>query len=251
MKFIHISDLHYHMDQNNNRKANKLLKFIQSDYPEHKLIVTGDITDDGHEKQYEAAFKALAPFNGRLFIAPGNHDYGAVGSFFEKERAERFDSMLSVPTEQGGRFFGTNAPVVNVLSEDGHEIMLIALDTNLETDHPWDVACGEVGEAQLSALKAILCTETARTAVKILFFHHHPFEHNNPFMELMDAKNLMRMIYGQIDVLAFGHKHVFSEWQRWGGIPWVIASDNSPGKDWAHEIVIEKGVVEVKKLKMS
>ena len=31
--------------------------------------------------------------------------------------------------------------------------MFIALDTNLETVHPFDFACGEVGDFQLNALE--------------------------------------------------------------------------------------------------
>ena len=34
--------------------------------------------------------------------------------------------------------------------------MLIALDTNLETDQPFDFSCGEVGEVQLSSLESLL-----------------------------------------------------------------------------------------------
>jgi hypothetical protein len=63
--------------------------------------------------------------------------------------------------------------------------------------------------------------------------------HGNPFMELMDAKQLMRTIYGRINVLLFGHKHVSEKWENYGGIEYVLASDNSPGKDWAREITVK------------
>jgi hypothetical protein len=41
MKFIHVSDLHFHQSKNDNKKATKMLKFIQGNYPQHYLIVTG------------------------------------------------------------------------------------------------------------------------------------------------------------------------------------------------------------------
>ena len=47
MKFIHISDLHFHRSKKDNKGALKLLKLIEQRYPAHCLIVTGDITDDG------------------------------------------------------------------------------------------------------------------------------------------------------------------------------------------------------------
>lgn len=245
MKFLHISDLHFHRNQNDNRQANKMFDFIKKEksFEHHNLIVTGDITDDGHEKQYENAFSALNKFKGRVFITPGNHDFGAVGSFFSEERAKRFDLLLSGPLDQGGTFFGPNPPVVNVLKDEGSTVMLIALDTNLETDHPWDFACGRIGESQLAALDTVLCTETARTAIKILFFHHHPFMHNNPFMELQDAAQLWRTVFGRVHVVAFGHKHVYGTWEWRNGVRWVIASDDSPGKKYAHEISVENGHV--------
>jgi 3',5'-cyclic AMP phosphodiesterase CpdA len=251
MKFIHVSDLHYHRNQAKNREANSLLKFVADRYPTHNLIVTGDITDDGHEKQYENAGKALERFKGRVFVVPGNHDFGAVGSFYSRERAERFDQFLSSPLDQGGTFFGPNPPVVNVVEGSGQEVMLIALDTNLETDHPWDFACGRVGEPQLAALDTVLCTETARTAFKILFFHHHPFMHNNPFMELQDAAQLWRTIFARVHVVAFGHKHVYGTWQQRNGVPWIIASDDSPGKKYAHEITVAKSGVTVRDVPIS
>jgi len=246
MKFIHISDLHFHMSQADNREANKLFDIIKDRYPKHKLIVTGDITDDGHPRQYENAWNALQPFLGRLFIAPGNHDFGAAGNFYGGERARRFDEMLSIPLQQGGTFTGDNTPVVNIIREGNSAVILIALDTNLETYTPFDFACGEVGECQLSALDKILGDPANAGMDRLLFFHHHPFMHNNPFMELTDARQLMRTAYGRIDVLLFGHKHVSDQWRNRCGIPFVLASDNSPGKDWAREISVEGKQIEVK-----
>ncbi len=245
MKFLHISDLHFHRDQNDNKHANRTLKTIKRRYPDHTLIVTGDITDDGHELQYENAFKALEPFSGRVFIAPGNHDYGAVGNFYSRERALRFDEMLCKPLKQGGTFTGDATPVVNIVGGPVERIMLIALDTNLETEHPFDFACGEVGEAQLLFLDTLLNDPTSKEMQKILFFHHHPFMRNDPFMELKDARQLMRAIFYKIDVVLFGHKHVSGKWENMNGIQYVLASDNTPGKSYAREISIENRKIEV------
>ena len=55
--------------------------------------------------------------------------------FYSKERAKRFDEMLSMRLDQGGTFTGDNTPVVHVLEEGNSRVMLIALDTNLETNH--------------------------------------------------------------------------------------------------------------------
>jgi 3',5'-cyclic AMP phosphodiesterase CpdA len=251
MKFIHISDLHFHRDDVANREANNLLKTIKQRYPEHKLIVTGDITDDGHFLQYYYALEALKPFMGNVFIVPGNHDFGAAGNFYSEERAQRFDQKLSVPLEQGGTFKGDNTPVVNVLAEGGESVMLIALDSNLETDHPFDFACGEIGAEQLRVLDRILSNPSTVQMTKLLFFHHHPFIHNDPFMMLLDARELTKTIYGKVDVVLFGHKHVSGRWPDYGGVKFYLASDNSPGKDWAHEISVEAGKIEAKDISIT
>jgi len=66
---------------------------------------------------------------------------------------------------------------------------------------------------------------------KILFFHHHPFMHSDPFMRLKDADDLMRVIYSRVDMLMFGHKHESGCWKNAGGIPHVIAAGSAAEKD--------------------
>lgn len=243
MKIIHLSDLHFHRNNNDNKKAIKTLKTIKTTYPEHYVVISGDIVDDGHEKQYENAFEELKQFEGRIFICPGNHDFGAAGNFYSSEFGKRFDRYLSIPLGQGGSFLAENRPVVNVVNDGNDSVMFIALDTNLETVHPFDFACGEVGEFQLNALELILSNTTVPGMIKVLFFHHHPFMKHDPFMELKDASKLARLVYNRVDMILFGHKHVMGKWiDRWG-VKWILASDNSPGKTKAGEITIENGMV--------
>jgi 3',5'-cyclic AMP phosphodiesterase CpdA len=248
MKLIHVSDLHFHRTPSDNQNAEDLLKVIRQKYPDHALIVSGDIADDGHELQFQNAFEALKPFMGKVFIAPGNHDFGAAGNFYSLERARRFDELLSIPLNQGGTFTGDNTPVVNILEEGRDRLMIIAMDTNLETNHPFDFACGELGSGQMEALYHILSNPSAIGMKKLLFFHHHPFIHNDPFMELKDARELMRAIYNKVDIVLFGHKHVLGKWENINGIRYVLASDNSPGKDWVREISLEDGEFHVTEL---
>lgn len=244
MKFIHLSDLHFHTHGRDNVEINETLKYVNDNYPGHQLIVTGDIADDGKDEQFAAALEGLLPFKGRVFICPGNHDFGAAGNFYSQERAERFDRMLVAPLSQGGTFKGDNTPVVNIVSDNADKVMLIALDTNLETEHPFDFACGEVGEGQLAALKTILSNPASAAMKKVLFFHHHPFMHNNPFMELKDGRTLFRAVYNRVDVVLFGHKHVSCKWTNMNGISRVLAADNSPGKKYAREIEIVGSKIE-------
>jgi 3',5'-cyclic AMP phosphodiesterase CpdA len=246
MKFIHVSDLHFHSSQKDNLKANALLKFIKEHYPKHQLIVTGDIADDGMEAQFENAFKALKPFRGNLYLCPGNHDFGAAGLFYSQEKAERFDRMLSLPLGQGGTFAHENRPLAHYLRDNSSEVLLVALDTNIETSQPFDFACGQTGKKQRKALKSLLESPSTKDAVKMVFMHHHPFIRNDPLMMLTDAKKLMRLLYYRVDVLLFGHRHMWESWTNLNGIPFVLASDNSPGKKCAREITVVGPKVTVK-----
>jgi 3',5'-cyclic-AMP phosphodiesterase len=246
MKFLHLSDLHIHTHESSNKEVIVMLEFVAKRYPDHRLLVTGDITDDGTQAQYENAFALLQPFKERVFLVPGNHDYGAVGNFYSHERALRFDRLLAQPLNQGGTFKGDTTPVVNVLQDGGAEIMVIALDSNLETEHPFDFACGQIGDTQLRELKTILSGQAAARMVKILLLHHHPFMLNDPFMELKDAKALASAVYGRVDLILFGHKHEMSQREKTWGTRYVLSSDNSPGKRYAKEVNIDKNGISVK-----
>lgn len=239
MKFIHLSDLHIHTNDRDNAEVSSMLKFVLKNYPNHRLIVTGDITDDGAIEQYAKAYILLQPFQDRIFICPGNHDFGAAGNFYSHERALRFDEILAKQLNQGGTFKGDCTPVVNVVRDGSTEIMLIALDSNLETQHPFDFACGEIGEFQLKSLSTLLATTQNTQMVKVLFFHHHPFMVNDPFMEMKDAQTLARSVYGRVDIVLFGHKHEMKQWENRWGAKYILASDNSPGKQFAKEITID------------
>jgi hypothetical protein len=72
--------------------------------------------------------------------------------------------------------------------------------------------------------------------------------HGNPFMQLNDAQLLMRTIYHRVDVVLFGHKHVAGQWENMNGIRFVLAADNSPGKDWVREISIQDAAIEVQEV---
>ena len=69
-------------------------------------------------------------------------------------------------------------------------------------------------------------------------------------MQLIDARALMRTIYNHVDVICFGHKHVSGMWENVSGIRYALASDNSPGKDWAREIEVAEGVITVTDIKI-
>ena len=84
IEILHVSDLHLGKNAYMNGLAKSLLQAVSERYPfagkeNTYLLVTGDVTDHGRNGEYDLAGQALTPFKDRVFITPGNHDYGSLG----------------------------------------------------------------------------------------------------------------------------------------------------------------------------
>jgi len=229
MKILHLSDLHNDFG---------ILKVIQERYPDHYVIFTGDITDNGSQDEYFEALAALWPFKGRIYLCPGNHDYRMLGNIIVRDKATYFDKILSVPLNQHGFFSGDNIPVVNRVEDT----LFIALDSNLEMGVPYwpfEFASGEIGPKQLEVLDKILGSPVS---TKVLFMHHHPFIRNNPFMFLRDSEKLHRVIEERVDVMLFGHRHDQEYWQGRWGVDHILAAGKASEESTIAEITIEDNI---------
>jgi 3',5'-cyclic AMP phosphodiesterase CpdA len=247
MKFIHLSDLHF--KSHDNKCILERLDYIKTNYPDHNLIITGDIVDNGEVREFENAQNALEPFSGRIFICPGNHDFGAGGTHFSEDCFNAFNYKLSMPL-QHQTFSEDKTPVLFPISDS---LLLIALNTPFLTETKEDWARGEVGLDQRSALEKILADNKDPNIVKILFFHHHPFKRKYLFdrikdkiLEMVDSAELMTVIEGKVNVVLFGHKHYSGSWEGDYGIQNILASGNSCAYNTASEIIIkDKKISEV------
>ena len=210
IRISQVSDLHLHCRKQDNKKALALLERVRqvhsSATASNYTLVTGDITDDGDPAQYQQALGAFQPFIGHLLLAPGNHDYGPLGSIYLKESAKAFDKLLlhGVGIQQA---YFNKQPVVDLLNDGtGTQVLTVGLNSVSETVSPWDFARGEIGEEQLSALQTILSNPAYATAHKLVYLHHRPLKCNDWFVELVDAEDLMAILHQQgVAVVAFGH----------------------------------------------
>ncbi|HEY8206889.1 MAG TPA: metallophosphoesterase [Myxococcaceae bacterium] len=232
MRILHVSDTHFHSNDADNKDVLERLKLLYDQYfapePSTWLMVTGDITDDGAPQQYENAYRALEPFKGRLLLAPGNHDAGFAGNFYSPIREKHYDELLALPLGQPGPSFRKPEPLLTTIKDGDLKVMAIGLNTVLETLELYDFACGEVGTRQLEQLRALLLAPASQGYVKIVFFHHHALWVGNPFLELKDARDFWKTVYGRVSVVAFGHKHEARTWQSTLGTSWILAATNLP-----------------------
>jgi 3',5'-cyclic AMP phosphodiesterase CpdA len=139
-----------------------------------------------------------------------------------------------------GTFAGDTDPEIYSLEDGPNQIVLIPLDTNLETETDWDLFCGAVGARQLSFLGENLAELLDKKCTKILYLHHHPFIHS-AIKKLKDADALLQTIKQKVDIVCFGHDHVSGRWKDRDGIDYFLAADKSPVSDRFREINIKNG----------
>jgi len=131
-------------------------------------------------------------------------------------------------------------------------MLLIALNTVLETGTPLDWARGEVGASQLNSLNIELAKPDYTDWVKILFFHHHPFKRHSLIeqirdkiiLDMEDSSTLLSAIDGKVQVVLFGHKHCSGCWQGKKEM-YILGSGKSYDWNTASEIIIENKQITV------
>jgi len=212
IEIFHVSDLHLGKNAYMNGMAKSLLKAVSERYPfagkeNTYLLVTGDVTDHGRNGEYDLAGQALSPFKDRVFITPGNHDYGSWGGTdYTEEKAKYFDDPFASALGFKHPFFDKKVFVRELQDESGHTLMMIGLNSCAKVGVE-DWAQGEIGESQRNELADILAKYDVKIP-KILFLHHiankdaaFPF-----IMTLKDWKELMAVVRDKVDVIAFGHQ---------------------------------------------
>lgn len=196
----HISDLHVRSKSGANEVVRAKLAGIRKLFgPGDVLVVTGDITDDGHASQYALALELLIPFKGSVAVVPGNHDFGPWGNLFAKECVRRFAKFRVE--------LGCDVPLM--LHAGGNPSPcgeVIVLDSNLRTASPLDLAQGKVGWFQLKKLQYQLWNMNRAGAISIVALHHSPYEQSFA-LRLQDSDAFLRTVLGHADYVLMGHEH--------------------------------------------
>jgi len=261
--FIHLSDLHIKRIslKQDNRHAQKLIHFITERYHEQDItvLITGDITDGGHYKEYCNACDILRPLleaGFRVLPVPGNHDYGPNGLLYNAQSQQGFqDYML----ERLIKYPGALEPTIHMedlypMVTELDDTVLIGLDSvvgNLERAHLFD---GRMGETQRSKLKEILKSYQDGGKSIVVYFHHHPFNRNR-VMEMDDATEVLALLSAQVQLVCFGHDHKSEVYCDKSGISLMLASgkstEKSEGKLQFREITIDQGVPKFELIKFA
>jgi 3',5'-cyclic AMP phosphodiesterase CpdA len=200
MRIWHLSDLHYRTTQVDNSWADLAVDLAASGRErDDVVVVTGDVTDDGKDAQYQHAERAFGRVpRDRLVICPGNHDYGRWGNMYDPAAAQRwrtFADGCGCVTAPMALWDGTK-PVGSVL----------VLDTCLRTGTPIDFAQGLVGWLARTRVRRWAAACRRQRVASVLALHHNPY-YTDWFCRLRDAREFFGVILGNVDVVLMGHEH--------------------------------------------
>lgn len=216
-KIIHLSDLHVGKPG----RADRLQRIVAHllIQPPTTIVITGDVTQDGSQGQYDRALEILRPLTEAgflLLVVPGNHDVGFWGLRYQHEARQRFDAFLADLT--GPELCQEDYPYAYDIDDD---VRVICVDSCVP---PVPLARGNVGYGQRSKLAAAceLAQEHGRRIVVAL--HHHPWEHDSTLV-LADWEQVLSVLSARCDVLLFGHKHVAGEWSDVWRVARAYAAD--------------------------
>lgn len=184
MKIIQISDLHISGSYVVKEWAEMLVERVNSINPD-LLIISGDLTDDGHQYEYEKAVEFVGRFKSKnRFMVPGNHDARNEGyKLFEEYFGDRFPSFENDQIYIQG--FDSSAPD----TDEGH--------------------IGRENYKRFAAVKA------SSGKVKMIVLHHHVIPIPGTGREenvIWDAGDFLGLIIESgINLVLSGHRH----------LPWI------------------------------
>lgn len=192
--FAHITDTHIgsqRADEDLIRTVNDINAQPDIDF----VVITGDITEFGADKELEQAKSIIDQLNKPWYIIPGNHDSkwseSGNNTFVHVFGSERFSF------EKGGFLF--------VGTASGPDMRMTP---------------GLVPREQIVFLDSVL-THMADPAQPVIFINHYPLDNSlsnwYQIIDLLKKRNI------QADLLGHGHANVYSNFE---GIPGIMGRSN-------------------------
>ncbi|MCD6223130.1 MAG: metallophosphoesterase [Thermoplasmata archaeon] len=183
MRIAHVSDLHITGTNFVEQWGENLIKKLNEIEPDI-VVITGDLTDDGYEYEYEIVREYLDRIEARKIVVPGNHDARNKGY-------EIFEEV-----------FGTRYPFY----EDS-KVAILGIDSS----EP-DLDDGHIGRENYPIIEEKL---GGKNKIRILALHHHLIpipgtgrERNIP----IDAGDVLQLCKNlELNFVLSGHKH----------LPWI------------------------------
>lgn len=150
---IHLSDLHF--GNADKKRIPGLLRKISAISPD-LVIISGDLTERGTEKQYKEAREFISSIKRPLFIIPGNHDIPLYNLY----------KRLTAPFAKYHQFISSDTSP----SYRDADLCIVGINSVRR----YSIASGGIAKKQVEEAEALLRSASAES-VKIVV-SHHPFD---------------------------------------------------------------------------
>ena len=248
MLIAHISDLHLNNFYNDStfQLTNSLLKYISERKVDH-LIITGDITDNARQKDFEIFRRMLKKYGflsgEKLSIIFGNHDiYGGVQkaedifTFPEKcskiDYKEMVENFLSYFPEAFDNCFYMSHKNFFPFAKKLNDVLIVGINSIArysKLSNPFG-SNGEIEASQFGEIYDLLKDVSKEIKYKILMTHHHFSKMKNnakstfgslwlniekQTMKLRGKRRLFNLFREfNVDLVLHGHLHESKEYHR-------------------------------------
>jgi 3',5'-cyclic AMP phosphodiesterase CpdA len=228
---IHLSDLHIGSSKKELNNTNQIVNTIARSFKGIPVLITGDLTNSATKGQFKTMrniLNRLAETNPILSV-PGNHDYAWLGISWRPDGWKNWVKYLGTPLGWGtGEYYWMGEDYEPVGIEGigvfkYNSCVYFGVDSG---DPKGKVACarGYISTKLADALNNSLKKYEGKT--RIVFLHHHPFEH-----ELLTAlkgyRKLINAVKNNCELLLFGHEHKYGIWWDYKKVPLIVSSHKS------------------------
>jgi len=191
MRLVHLSDLHIGCPGYVSHWGDRVLSAIETMKPD-LVVITGDLTDNGYDAEYERAAEFIQKIQAPTFVVPGNHDARNAGYIV-------FEEIFR------GRFFKYRDSFVSLLGVDSTEP---------------DIDDGHIGRENYGMIKDFFAA--SENQWKIFALHHHLIPIPNTGRERhipVDSGDVLALLVeAGVHLVLSGHKHRPWMWYLQGTI---------------------------------
>ena len=180
LRLLHVSDIHFGCQ---NREAVAAARAFAEASPFDAVVVTGDVTQSGRRREFQAAADWMADLPGAVICTPGNHDtpyFGVIDRLFRP--FARYRDFLGPFADHG-------------LSAEGLNIQAINTSRGAQIRLNWSKGAIRAGAAR----RACAAFASTPDSLRVVICHH-------PLMEVTAGPMTGRVRGGQrgAEILALG-----------------------------------------------
>ncbi|MBI1359975.1 MAG: metallophosphoesterase [Alphaproteobacteria bacterium] len=196
IRLLHLSDLHFGAEDV--EALAQVYAFADRVRPD-AVIVSGDLTQTGARREFEAARIWLKQIAGRAIVAPGNHDTPVLD----------VTARIFSPFDRYQRYLKEFDAVDRLVEFDGGRIRIAAINTARGVQARRNWADGVVDMDDLNAALALL-SDGEEDAWRILVCHHPLVEPGHSRIAVSTRRGyeaLERASAAHVDAILTGHIH--------------------------------------------